>query len=109
MIRQCTFSKKINFYSPSCNGVINLYPSYDDIKNETEIHKFIKLYNDKFNNSVTDLVNYVKYIIEPNNEHKCIIDISLIAEPYYKGQQQFRTNGYGTNLIYIMKIKNLII
>lgn len=95
MIRKCSLNDNINFYSPSCDSVINLAPTSDDIKNETELHKFIKLYNDKFNNTITDLVNYVKYIIDPKNEHKYIVDVSLIAEPYYKGQKQFRTNGYG--------------
>ena len=95
MIRKCSLSDNVKFFSPSCDSVINLDPTNDDIKNETELHKFIKLYNDKFNNTITDLVNYVKYIIDPNNEHKYIVDISLVAEPYYKGQKQFRTNGYG--------------
>lgn len=103
MVRKYSINDDINFYSPSCNGVVNLIPTNDDIKNESILHKFIKLYTDKFNKTVCDLINYVKYIVDPNNKHRYIADISLVAEPYYKEYNQISSNGYGSSELYNAK------
>lgn len=95
MFRKCSLRPDIKFYSPSCNGVTDLTPTNEDIENETELHKFIQLFNAKFYDRVTDLVNYVKYIIDPENAHGYIVDVTMIADPYYQGHTHSKTNGYG--------------
>lgn len=53
------------------------------------------MFNNKFIDRIMDLVGYVDYIIDPYRESPYVVDITMIADPYFKSHSNFKTNGYG--------------
>lgn len=71
-----------HFYVPTCSGVIDISPSNKDVQDGTTIHEFVQMFKNKFYERVSDLINYVGYITDPNRSYQFVVDITLIADPY---------------------------
>ena len=97
MIRKYSNSGDFQFFSPSCSKVKVISPSNNDILNGTPIHEFTQMFFNKFSDRVMDLVNYVGYIIDPNKKSEYVVDITMIADPYDKSNNQYITYGICTN------------
>ena len=95
MIRKYSNSDDFYYYTPNCKGVIDMMPTNDDIKNDTNKNRFINLFQNEFADRVMDLVGYIDYIIDPQKYSDYIADIIFIADPYNKGSSRTKSNGYG--------------
>jgi len=87
MLRKYSNSDNIQYFAPSCNNVIDVTPgSFVDIKtindeiNYLPINKFIQLSKNRLNRIVNDLINYIRYIINADEERHYVTDITFITE-----------------------------
>jgi hypothetical protein len=97
MIRKYSNMDDMQFFTPSCTGVTIISPSNKDIQNGTLIHEFVQMFQNKFCDRVMDLVSYIDYIIDPLREQHYVVDITLIADPYFDDPS---TNGKTSDASY---------
>lgn len=81
MIRKYSDNQELQFFSPSCTGVANISPSNKDIQNGTPMHEFVQLFQNKFADRVSDLINYIHYITNPDRNSAYVVDVTMIADP----------------------------
>jgi hypothetical protein len=82
MIRKYSDNPELQYYAPSCTGVVNISPSNNDIQNGTPLHEFVQLFQSVFSDRIMDLVSYVHFIVDPEGRSSYVVDVTLIADPY---------------------------
>jgi hypothetical protein len=97
MMRKYSISSNLEFYSPCCDKLIELNIQETNDK-ETELYKFINIYQNKIADQVMNIVNYVDFIIDPYRKRNYMVDVMLIADPFYKGYKNYQSNGYGLKI-----------
>jgi hypothetical protein len=85
IIRQYSWSDKLIYYSPKCVGFKHHeFKQHDltdiSISNNTQLHQFIQIINNSYSLHIFNLVDYIRYITDPDMKKKYIVDISLISD-----------------------------
>lgn len=87
MIRKYSDSPELQFFAPSCAGVVNISPSNTDIQNGTPLHEFVQLFQNVFSDRIMDLISYINFIVDPERQASYVVDVTLIADPYNQPTQ----------------------
>lgn len=81
VLRRYSATNILHYYSPNCDGVKSIVPTNADMLDNTQLHRFIQMFHNSFSSQLFDLVDFVRYITDPDMSQNYVVDITLIADP----------------------------